>query len=91
MTVETYGVAGMTCGHCVKAVTDEVSELPGVTGVTVNLVAGGTSSVTVTSDAPLDHDDVAAAVDEAGYSLVSPGAEASPAPGGRGGLPLIRP
>lgn len=71
MTVETFPVVGMTCGHCVQAVTAEVTALPGVTDVVVDLVAGGTSQVTVTSDAPLARDDVAAAVDEAGYALAS--------------------
>lgn len=72
MTVETFPVVGMTCGHCVHAVTEEVKGLGGVTEVTVDLVAGGTSQVTVTSAAPLSRDDVAAAVDEAGYALASP-------------------
>jgi copper chaperone CopZ len=67
----TYGVTGMTCGHCVTAVTDELSQVPGVTGVDVELVADGTSAVTVTSDAPLDESAVAAAVDEAGYALAA--------------------
>ena len=64
-----YTVSGMTCGHCVAAVTGELSALPGVEGVTVALVAGGTSTVTVTTSAPLDPAAVAAAVDEAGYAL----------------------
>ncbi|MCA0330011.1 MAG: heavy-metal-associated domain-containing protein [Actinobacteria bacterium] len=68
-TTTAYPVAGMTCGHCVTAVTEEVSALPGVTGVDIDLVPGGTSQVTVTSDQPLDRDAVAAAVDEAGYQL----------------------
>jgi copper chaperone CopZ len=72
MTVEAFPVVGMTCGHCVEAVTSEVKELPGVSEVSVDLVAGGTSTVTVTSDAPLARDDVAVAVDEAGYALASP-------------------
>ena len=67
----TYGVTGMTCGHCVTAVTEELSQVPGVTGVDVELVADGTSTVTVTSDAPLDESAVAAAVDEAGYALAA--------------------
>lgn len=71
MTVETFPVVGMTCGHCVQSVTDELEELTGVRDVAVDLVAGGTSKVTVTSDAPLARDDVAAAVDEAGYALAS--------------------
>lgn len=68
-TVTTYSVAGMTCGHCVSAVTEELTALPGVTDVAVDLVAGGTSAVHVTSDAALDRAAVAAAVDEAGYAL----------------------
>lgn len=65
----TVKVAGMTCHHCVNAVTDELKALDGVSDVAVDLVAGGTSTVTVTSAAPLDDAAVAAAVDEAGYEL----------------------
>lgn len=64
-----YRVTGMTCGHCVAAVTEEVTALPGVTDVAIDLVAGGTSRVRVTSDHPLARSDVAEAVDEAGYRL----------------------
>ena len=49
MTTSTYAVTGMTCGHCASAVTSELKTLEGVTDVAVDLVAGGTSSVTVTS------------------------------------------
>jgi copper chaperone CopZ len=66
----TYDVQGMTCGHCVSAVTEELTGLDGVTAVSVDLTPGGTSTVTVTSDAPLDAGDVRAAVDEAGYEVV---------------------
>jgi copper chaperone CopZ len=69
MSTTTYPVTGMTCGHCVTSVTEEVSALPGVTGVDVQLVTGGTSQVTVTSERPLDRTAVAAAIDEAGYQL----------------------
>jgi copper chaperone CopZ len=72
MTTETYNVTGMTCGHCVASVDSEVRSVAGVTDVSIDLVAGGTSKVTVTSDGPLARDDVAAAVDEAGYALASP-------------------
>lgn len=72
-TTATYSVSGMTCGHCVSAVTEEVSTIPGVNGVEVELVKGGLSGVTVTSDAPLDVEAVRAAVDEAGYELVTGG------------------
>jgi copper chaperone CopZ len=61
-----YQVVGMTCGHCVSAVTEEITRLPGVTDVAVDLPTGG---VRVTSDEPLPLDAVRAAVDEAGYSL----------------------
>ena len=68
-TTTVYGVSGMTCGHCVSAVTAELKELPGVTDVDVDLQAGGVSHVRVVSDAPLDDASVAAAVDDAGYQL----------------------
>ena len=67
MTTATYTVTGMTCGHCVSAVTEEVTQVPGVTAVDVDLATG---RLTVTSDAPVDDDAVRAAVDEAGYQLV---------------------
>jgi copper chaperone len=63
-----YVVAGMTCGHCVNAVSTEVGAIPGVTNVDVEL-AGGT--VMVTSEEPLELAQVRAAVEEAGYELVS--------------------
>jgi copper chaperone len=66
MTTTSYTVVGMTCGHCVNAVTDEVSQLPGVTAVDVDLASGG---LTVTSDAPVGDDAVRAAVEEAGYEV----------------------
>jgi copper chaperone CopZ len=64
----TYTVTGMTCAHCVQAVTGELSALPGVAQVRVDLASG---AVTVTSEAPLTDDDVRAAVDEAGYELAN--------------------
>ena len=66
MSTATYTVVGMTCGHCVSAVTEEVTAVPGVTAVDVDLASG---RLTVTSDAPVDDDAVRAAVDEAGYEL----------------------
>ena len=68
-TIATYSVTGMTCEHCVAAVTDELTALTGVSAVDVVLATEGPSAVTVTSDEPLALDDVAAAVDEAGYEL----------------------
>jgi len=70
MTSATYQVTGMTCEHCVHALTEELQNLSGVTGVTVDLVPGGKSAVTVTSEPQLSRDSVAAALDEAGdYQL----------------------
>jgi len=70
-TTTTFSVSGMTCSHCVSAVTEEVSALPGVSAVDIDLNAGGESRVTVISTAPLPQDAVRAAVDEAGYTLTS--------------------
>lgn len=73
MTVtSTYAVAGMSCQHCVDAVTAEVGRLDGVEQVTVDLSAG---AVTVRSAAPLAAPDVRAALDEAGFDLVEPDGE----------------
>ena len=69
-TTTTYGVTGMTCGHCVQAVSSEVREIPGVRDVEVALVEGGTSTVRVVSDGPLPTETVREAIDEAGYQLV---------------------
>lgn len=66
MTETTYTVTGMTCDHCVASVTEEISEIAGVSDVAVDLPTG---AVTVSSQAPLDRDAVRAAVDEAGYRL----------------------
>jgi copper ion binding protein len=66
MSSSTFTVVGMTCSHCVNAVTEEVSQLPGVTDVDVDLASGG---LTITSDAPVDESAVQAAVEEAGYEL----------------------
>jgi copper chaperone CopZ len=68
--ISEYRVTGMTCAHCVAAVTKEVGKLAGPENVRVDLVPGGTSVVTVTG-APLDRAAVVAAIDEAGYELVA--------------------
>jgi copper chaperone len=70
-TTARYIVAGMTCGHCVSAVTDELTGLDGVQAVEVDLVAGGESMVAVTSARPLAEADVRGAVEEAGYELAA--------------------
>jgi copper chaperone CopZ len=67
-TSATYTVTGMTCGHCVAAVTEEIVQIPGVADVAIDLESG---AVTVTSDAGLDPAAVRAAVEEAGYELTS--------------------
>ncbi len=67
LSQSTYTVQGMTCGHCVSSVTEEVSEIDGVQGVDVDLASG---LVTVTSDRDIAEEDVRAAVVEAGYQLV---------------------
>ncbi|MER6974531.1 heavy-metal-associated domain-containing protein [Nocardioides sp. NPDC057767] len=61
-----FTVVGMTCSHCVASVTEEVSEVSGVTDVDIDLATG---RLTVTSDAPLDEASIRSAVDEAGYRV----------------------
>ena len=68
MMTETFSVAGMTCDHCVKAVTGEIAKIQGVLELDTDLETG---VVTVSSRAGVDRDEVAAAVDEAGYELTS--------------------
>ena len=67
MSTAVFTVSGMSCGHCEKSVSEELSSLPGVTGVAADAKAG---TVTVASEHPLEDDAVRAAVDEAGYQLV---------------------
>jgi copper chaperone CopZ len=66
MSTQTFPVTGLTCEHCVGAVTSELSVLAGVTDVQIDLVADGTSTLRVTADQPLTEDEVALALDEAG-------------------------
>jgi copper chaperone len=68
MATATYTVKGMTCGHCVSSVKEEVSEVTGVSGVDVDLATG---LLTVDSDNPIDTAKIVAAVEEAGYEVVS--------------------
>jgi copper chaperone len=65
-TTSSYTVTGMTCGHCVQAVTDEVSAIGGVEKVEVDLATG---ALTVVSTGALPRAAIEAAVDEAGYAL----------------------
>lgn len=71
MATTTYLVRGMTCGHCVNAVTEELTSIPNVTDVFVELVEGGDSPITVTADAELEIAAVRSAVEEAGYELIT--------------------
>lgn len=64
-------VEGMTCGHCVHSVTTELQGIDDVKNVSVELAAGGLSTVTVVSDVVLDDDALRAAVDEAGYTVAA--------------------
>lgn len=66
MTTRSYSVEGMSCEHCVRAVTSEVTKVPGVADVTVDLAA---NTVDVTGKA-VDEAAVRAAIDEAGYAVV---------------------
>jgi len=66
MTTQTFPITGLTCGHCVGAVTSELTVLAGVTDVQIDLVAEGTSTLRVTSDKALTDDQVSGALDEAG-------------------------
>lgn len=66
MTTITHTVVGMSCDHCVRAVSEEVGKIDGVTDVDVDLATG---QVTVESDGPIDDAAFVAAVDEAGYEV----------------------
>lgn len=71
-TTQTFRVTGMTCEHCVGAVTSEVRRIPGVSDVTVELDPAGTSRLTVVSDASVGDAEVATALDEAGDYQLAP-------------------
>jgi copper chaperone CopZ len=73
VSVTAIEVTGMTCAHCVSAVTEELTALPGVTAVDVDLRVGAASPVTITSATALDPAAVAAAIDEAGYTVAPAG------------------
>ncbi len=67
----TVEVSGMTCGHCVSSVSEELESLAGVESVDVDLNAGGISTVTITSDKELSPAEIGEAVAEAGYLVVA--------------------
>lgn len=70
-TVTTVNVSGMTCGHCISAVTEELEALAGVENVDVDLNAGGVSTVTIMSAGKLSPAEIGEAVAEAGYLVVA--------------------
>ncbi len=70
MSSKTVNVDGMTCDHCVHAVTEEISKIPGVTDVNIDLHANAISPVTIASDQEISDSDIAEAVEEAGYTIV---------------------
>ncbi|WP_427116592.1 heavy-metal-associated domain-containing protein [Pseudarthrobacter scleromae] len=70
-TTTRVSVSGMTCGHCVSAVSEELETLAGVEEVTVELNAGGISTVTITSSSELSPSEIGEAVAEAGYLVVA--------------------
>lgn len=65
-TTSTINVTGMSCGHCVDAVTTELTSLDGVVSVDVDLDQG---TVTYTATRPLTDAEIAEAIDEAGFEL----------------------
>ena len=67
-TTRAYTVDGMTCEHCVRSVTEEITKIEGVTHVAVDLASG---PVAVTSDSPVEGATIVAAIDEAGYTVAS--------------------
>jgi len=71
-TVTTnVSVSGMTCGHCVSSVSEELEALAGVENVDVDLNSGGVSNVTITSTQELSPSEIGEAVAEAGYLVVA--------------------
>ena len=72
MSNQIFPVTGLTCGHCVGAITTELRALPGVTDVQIDLVVGGTSALSVTADTTITDVELIAALEEAGeYQLAS--------------------
>ncbi|WP_372697632.1 MULTISPECIES: heavy-metal-associated domain-containing protein [unclassified Arthrobacter] len=70
MNTTTISIDGMTCGHCVASVTEEITGIDGVSKVDVDLNAGGISTATVESAGPISEATLSEAVAEAGYTVV---------------------
>jgi copper chaperone CopZ len=71
MTTTRISIDGMTCNHCIDAVTEELTSLAGVQDVSIDLNKGGISTATVTSEGALDPEQIGEAVAEAGYVVVA--------------------
>ncbi|MGM0930569.1 MAG: heavy-metal-associated domain-containing protein [Actinomycetota bacterium] len=71
MSTTTISIDGMTCSHCVDAVTEELKALAGVQEVRIHLNKGGISTATVSSEAQLDPAQIGEAVAEAGYTVIA--------------------
>ena len=72
MSNQIFPLTGLTCGHCVGAITTELRAVPGVTDVQIDLVVGGTSALSVTADKAITDAELSAALEEAGeYQLAS--------------------
>lgn len=71
MSTTTVSISGMTCGHCVDSVTEEINAIQGVQNVSVDLNKDGISTATITSESDLDQEQIGEAVAEAGYLVVS--------------------
>lgn len=69
MSTATYTIVGMTCGHCVQSITEEVSAVPGVTDLDVELASGAPSVTSETGG--VDDDAIRSAVAEAGYEIAN--------------------
>jgi copper chaperone len=62
-------VVGMTCDHCVKAVTEELSKISGVTGINIELNTDTPTPVNIVADIDISDADITAAIEEAGYTI----------------------
>ena len=68
LSTTTVKATGLTCTHCAMSVSEEVREVPGVTGVTVDVVKDGVSTVTIEHEGTLNTQAVADAIVEAGFT-----------------------
>lgn len=71
MNTTTVSISGMTCGHCVASVTEELSGVESVENVDVTLNKGGLSTAVITASKELDKSQISEAVAEAGYQVAS--------------------